>query len=310
MNQRDATKVLLGPSSFASTDQTPLNMLREAGCEIIDNPYKRKLTKEELLDLLGDDVIGLIAGLEPLDRDVLKKTKLKVISRVGSGLSNVDMEAAKELGIEVRYTPYGPTAAVAELTVGVLLNMLRMVPQMDRALHEGRWKKRIGFQLEGKTVLIIGFGRIGRRLAELLTAFNVEILVVDPFLKNPAAEKYPVIPLDEAVPKADIITIHCSGDECLLTDDLLSLVKPGVFLLNAARGGLISETTLIKGLDQGVIGGVWLDTFECEPYDGPLKSYEQVILTPHIGSYTKECRKQMETEAVQNLLEVLSKNEN
>ena len=159
-------------------------------------------------------------------------------------------------------------------------------------------------------MLIIGFGRIGRRLAELLTAFNVEILVVDPFLKNPAAEKYPVIPLDEAVPKADIITIHCSGDECLLTDDLLSLVKPGVFLLNAARGGLISETTLIKGLDQGVIGGVWLDTFECEPYDGPLKSYEQVILTPHIGSYTKECRKQMETEAVQNLLEVLSKNEN
>lgn len=303
-NRPQKTKVLIGPSSFASTDQGPMEMLLKNGCEVIDNPFKRKLTKQELLNLLTDDVTALIAGLEPLDREVLQKTNLRVISRVGSGMSNVDLEAAKELGIKVRYTPYGPTAAVAELTLGVLLSMLRMVPQMDRALHNGRWEKKIGGQLEGKTVVIVGFGRIGRRLAELMSVFRVEILVVDPLLENTAAG-YPVLAMEEAIPRADIITLHCSGEECILADDLLALVKPGVFLLNAARGGLISEAALLKALDRGLIGGAWLDAFECEPYDGPLKDYEQVVLTPHIGSYTRECRKQMESEAVDNLLDAL-----
>ncbi len=301
-------KVLIGPSSFAESDLTPINMLSENGFEIIENPYKRKMTKGELLNLLTDDVTALIAGLETLDREVLQKSNLQVISRVGSGLSNVDLEAAKELGIAVRFTPNGPTVAVAELTIGILLSMLRMMPQMDRSLHAGRWEKKIGVQLEGKTVVIVGFGNIGRQLAEFLTVFNVEILVVDPFINKKAEEKYPVVSMLEALPKADIISFHCSGEECLLTDDLFPFVKPGVFLLNVARGGVVSEAVLVKMLDQDLIGGVWLDVFESEPYDGPLKDYDQVILTPHIGSYTKECRKKMETEAVENLLEAVSEN--
>ncbi|MBT5419390.1 MAG: hydroxyacid dehydrogenase, partial [Candidatus Cloacimonetes bacterium] len=105
------------------------------GFEVVDNPFKRKLTKEELLDLLSPDVIGLIAGLEPLDREVLQKSNLKVISRVGSGLSNIDLDSAEDLGISVCYTPYGPTTAVAELVLGNMISLVRMIPLMDRDMH-------------------------------------------------------------------------------------------------------------------------------------------------------------------------------
>ena len=178
MSKTENIKVLLGPSTFAAIDRAPLDKLVQQGYEVIENPFKRKLTKSEVLELLSDDVIGLIAGLEPLDREVMEKTNLKVISRCGSGMSNVDMEAAEELNIKVFSTPFGPTAAVVELTLGILLSMLRMVPQMDRDLHNGKWNKRIGQQLSGKTIAIIGFGRIGQGLAQALQPFNVRVLTI------------------------------------------------------------------------------------------------------------------------------------
>lgn len=299
-------KILIGPSSFAELDKTPLNRLKDVGCCIIDNPYKRKLTKPELLALLEDDVVGLIAGLEPLDREVMEKSHLKVISRCGSGMSNVDQVTAAELGIKVFSTPYGPTAAVAELTLGALLSLLRKIPLMDRELHAGKWTKKIGMQLDGKTVVIIGYGRIGRKVASLLLPFNVNLLVVDPFLQEPIPD-VSVVPLEEALPKANIITLHSSGKDCILGKKEFQLIKPGAIVLNAARGGLIDENALISALDNGIIQGAWLDTFEQEPYEGSLTGYPQVVLTPHVGSYTRECRRQMEMESVQNLIDVLKK---
>jgi len=293
-------KVLIGPSSFAVLDSAPKERLIKSGFEVIDNPFKRKLTKSELIELLPG-VEGLIAGLETIDREALEKSDLKVISRCGSGLSNVDLVAAKDLGIKVCYTPFGPTTAVAELTIGAMLSLIRMIPQMDYALHRGEWSKKIGFQLEGKTVAIIGFGRIGRRVAELLLPFKVKIIVVDSFLKE-TVDGYEILPLDEALPQADIITIHSSGEECILNTREFSLMETGVFLLNAARGGLISEEALLEALREGKVAGAWLDTFTNEPYSGSLCQYQNVILTPHIGSYTYECRRQMETEAVENLI--------
>src|SRR5262249_43371095 len=124
MTLKKPIKVLLGPSSFAEQDEGPLRKLAQNDCRVVPNPFKRKLTKQELVDLLKEDVDGIIAGLEPLDRDVLESSRLKVISRCGSGLSNVDMDSAKRLGIKVFSTPSGPTQAVAELTVGALLALL------------------------------------------------------------------------------------------------------------------------------------------------------------------------------------------
>lgn len=295
-------KILIAPSSFAANDKTPLNRLLSAGCEIIDNPYKRKLSKDELLDLLSNDVIGTIAGLEIYDREVIKKSKIKVISRVGSGVSNIDFEAAREFKIEIFSTPYGPTEAVAELTVGALLCLIRQISLMDRDLHNQRWNKKIGYQLKDKTVLIIGFGRIGKRVAELLLSFGANIVVADPYLDKTDETSFIFCPLSEALPQADVITVHSSGEECILGENEFALMKAGAFVLNAARGGVISEKALLEALDEGKVSGAWIDAFQEEPYSGQLCNYPQVILTPHIGSYTHECRKQMETEAVENLI--------
>ena len=305
MNATPMVKVLIGPSSFAALDGSPLERLAGCGYGVVGNPFKRKLTKSELLDLLGKGTEGLIAGLETLDAEVLKESGLKVISRCGSGLSNVDLETAKELGIVVCSTPDGPTAAVAELTIGAMLSLLRMISQMDREMHRGGWPKRVGYQLEGKTVVIVGLGRIGKRVASLLEPFNVKIIGVEPLAED-NVEGIPVCSLEEAIPKADIITLHASGESCIMGRKELESVKPDVFLLNAARGGLIDETSLVEVLKRGKISGAWLDTFEKEPYSGPLTDFERVILTPHVGSYTRECRLRMEMEAVENLIGAFS----
>jgi D-3-phosphoglycerate dehydrogenase / 2-oxoglutarate reductase len=299
---REASKILIGPSSFAEADQSPVERLKAAGYIVIENPYKRKLTKWELLALLGDNVVGLIAGLETLDREVLRKSRLRVISRVGAGLSNVDLEAARDLDIRVFNTPSAPTNAVAELTIGAMLSLLRMIPQMDQALHDGRWQKKIGLQLQGKTVAIVGFGRIGRRVAELLSPFGVKILVVDPYVNESTCGEFVILPLNDALSEADVVTLHCSGHECVIGGKELLLMKNGIYILNVARGGVVSESALAKAVEDGKVAGAWIDTFEEEPYTGPLCGYRNVILTPHVGSYTAECRRQMENEAVDNLL--------
>jgi len=300
-------KVLLGPSSFGAQDKTPIHRLKEAGFEVIDNPFKRKLTREELLNLLPG-VKGLIAGLEPLEREVLEKSQLKVISRCGSGLSNVDLEAAKQLGIIVRSTPLAPVTSVAELTIGCLLSLLRQVPQMNQDLRNKQWSKRIGRQLSDMSVAIIGFGNIGKKVGQLLCAFGAKVVAVDPLLSG-VIDHIPIVNLDEALKCSDIIILHCSGNKCILGQREFSLMKDGVYVLNAARGELIDESALKLALDAEKVAGAWLDTFIEEPYNGVLIQYPQVILTPHVGSYTLECRRQMEIEAAENLIDAMRKND-
>lgn len=302
-------KILIATSSFAEQNKAPLDKLKGTGCQVIDNPYKRKLKKEELIDLLSGGITGIIAGLESLDREVLSKSKLKVISRCGSGLSNVDLAAAQDIGIIVCSTPDCPTESVAELTLGAMLGILRMLPRMDKDLHSGQWNKKIGGELKGKTVTIIGFGRIGKRVADLLKPFGVKIIVVDPALKK-AIRGIKICQLEEALKQTDIITIHCSGEQEVIGAEEFFLMKRGVFLLNAARGILVNEEALINALKEGKVKGGWIDVFNNEPYSGPLTEYSQVMLTPHVGSYTLECREIMELQAVDNLINALrEKNE-
>lgn len=292
---------MIGPSSFAATCCVPKDLLVESGCSVIDNPYKRKLAKNELIKLLSDDVTGIIAGLEPLDSDVLKNSGLKVISRCGSGMSNVDVIAAEKLGIKVFSTPFGPTNAVAELTLACLLSLLRGIPNVNNSMHMRKWDKTIGLELYGKKAAVIGYGRIGQRVGKLLSAFDAEIIVVDPEYDGSCAG-IKKMELHEALSIADIVTIHSSGTKLLLGEKEFNAMKKGVFILNAARGELIDENALVEALDSGKVAGAWLDTYSEEPYSGKLCDYSQVILTPHIGSYTAECRVKMETEAVNNLL--------
>lgn len=301
MNNVNDMKILIGPSSFAEQDRSPLIKLEENGYRILDNPFKRKIAKKELMELLSQNVTGIIAGLETLDREVLENSKLKVVSRCGAGIANVDMDAAKELGIWVYNTPFGPTRAVAELTIGCLLALIRQVPLMDRSLHDGKWNKLIGRQLKGMKALIIGFGRIGQAVAHLLEAFEVDVMICDPGYKRDEVP-FSMMKMEDALPQADIISLHASGTYQIIGAREFSLLKRGAFILNGARGELIDEQALIDALDSGKVAGAWLDAFSNEPYAGALMNYEQVILTPHVGSYTYEGRLQMELDAVDNLI--------
>ncbi len=289
-------KILITTSSFGKADQEPLEKLKRSGFEIIQNPYGRKITPEELRQLLPG-VVGLIAGTETIDKETLKNSGLKVISRVGVGMDGIDLEAAKELNIVVKNTPDAPTIAVAELALAGILSLLRQIPQMNQEVHQKVWDSKMGVQLTGKTILIVGFGRIGRHLAKLLEPFRVKLVAVDSTL--------PGISLKEWLPEADIVCLHISGSQQILGQEEFSLMKKGVFVLNASRGGVVNEADLVEALKEGKVAGAWLDVFIKEPYAGPLTEFPQVIMTPHIGSNTKESRAQMEKEAVDNLLSAL-----
>jgi D-3-phosphoglycerate dehydrogenase / 2-oxoglutarate reductase len=295
-------KIVITTSSFATYDRSPLEELEKNRIEYTVNPYGQKLTEHEVIDL-AKDADGLVAGTEPLNEDVLKQLpKLKVISRCGAGLDNVDLEKAKELNIKVFSTPYGPTLAVAELTLGLMLDLLRKITIMDRELRTGVWKKQMGSLLKGKKVGILGCGRIGQKVAELLTPLEVEIAYYDICSFEGGIL---LMSKNELLSWADIITLHCSANangKPVIGEKELSLMKDSTWLINASRGGLVDEKALYSALKEGKLSGAALDVFDNEPYEGPLRSQDNVILTPHIGSYAKEGRIQMEKDAVQNLI--------
>jgi len=250
----------------------------------------------------------MIAGTEKLDRDVLLKAgSLKVISRCGAGMDNVDREAAKKLGIKVYNTPDAPTQAVAELTLGLILGLLRNISKNDREIRKGIWNKEMGNLLSGKTIGIVGLGRIGRKLIELMEPFKLKVIACEPFPEDKFVKQNNIrlMPLEELLHEADIVSLHVpynNETKNLIDRGKLSLMKKSAILINASRGGIIVEPDLEKALLDGVIKGAALDVFEKEPYNGPLKNMENVILTSHIGSYARESRIKMEMEAVDNLI--------
>ena len=294
-------KVAIGASSFAAADPAPLRLLEAAGVKVLPNPYGRKLTEEEIMaHLVGVD--GLLAGLEPLTRRVLTNSpSLRAIARIGVGMTNVDLGAAEELGVKVSNTPDGPTEAVAELTLAAMLGLARKIHGMNNAMHDGQWEKQMGTGLKGSTALVVGFGRIGRRVSEILDFLGVKILAYDPFTRvdDRLAKQ---VSLEDGLPVADFILVHAGGEQVILGAKEFASCKDGVYVLNAGRGGLVDEAALEAALAVGKVGGAWLDVFESEPYVGPLAESPQVIATPHVGTYTVQCRVGMECAAVENLL--------
>jgi len=296
--------VAIGPSSFAQENDMPRHLLESAGITVKENPYGRRLTEPEIIAHLRE-CDGLIAGLERLNRTVIASAvpRLKAIARVGIGVANVDFEAAHEFQVKVSNTPEGPIEAVAEMTVSALLALNRRLIPANEALHQGMWKKEIGAGLRNARILLIGYGRIGRRTAELLSAFGARILVCDPYIEAASlndGEK--LVSLEEGLPGADVISLHAAGETCILGAPEFSRMKRGVTLLNSARGNLVDETALVHALDDGTVGHAWFDALWQEPYTGPLTQYPQALLTPHIATYTRQCRLDMESTAVRNLL--------
>ena len=303
-------KVFISTSSFAEYDKSPVRLLESNGFEVVLNPYGRKLKLEEVATL-AKGCVGIIAGTEPLTEEVLRQLPdLKAISRCGTGLDNVDVGAAKKRRIAVRTTPDAPTQAVAELTVALILNVLRRINFMDRQVRSGAWSKEMGRLLSGKTVGIIGLGRVGRRVTKLLRSFGVKILASEPKPDKKWAEKNKVslTSLEELLRESNIVTLHIpytKQNRNLINAKRLKIMKRGVILINTSRGGLVDEDALYRALKSEHLGGAALDAMEIEPYRGPLKELNNVILTPHIGSYALEARVQMEMEAAKNLINIL-----
>jgi len=304
--------ILVTTSSFGKFDEGPVKRLRNAGGDIHLNPFGRKLTETEILDLIERyQPVGLIAGVEPLTRNVLQAAKrLKAISRCGIGMESVDLDAAEELDIRVTNTPDGPTVAVAELTIGMILSLLRKIHISDAGIRNGRWIRPMGNLLYGKTIGIIGCGRIGKCLAARLEMFGCRILGYDPAVNK--SEHLEIVGMDHLIVESDIVTLHIPGgkNNCHIIDrKQIGAMKKGSFLVNTARGDLVDESALVEALQSGHIAGAALDVYEKEPYSGPLASFENVLLTGHIGSYAIEGRVMMEMQAVENLLVELNKHQ-
>lgn len=302
------SKIFISTTSFGKFDESPLELFKSKGFEIIFNPFGREVKPDELVEL-AKDVIGIVAGTEPITNDSLTKLpNLKVISRCGVGLDNIDMDAVNRLGTKVYNTPDTPTIAVAELTLGLILNLLRKINKMEDGVRNGKWEKLMGNLLSQKKVGIIGFGRIGQKVAELLIPFRCEIRFYDIRSVDEGLRtewKGLRANFEELLKTSDIISIHVSSKEQIIGAREIGLMKKRAWLVNVSRGGVVDEESLYLALKNEYLSGAAIDVFKQEPYSGQLKELDNVILTPHIGSYAVESRIKMEMESAKNLLKGL-----
>lgn len=299
-------QILISTSTFNLDNFSELSAITNSGIKVKLNPFNARLTEDQAIDLLGQNSIGLIAGLEPLNQKVLQSANaLKVIARVGTGLDNVDLTAAEKLGIKVLNTPDAPTSAVAELTLGHILGLLRNIARTDRQIRTNNWQGQMGSLLETKTVGVIGFGRIGRKVARLVSAFGAKVIVHDPFISS---EDFENCSLKELCAQSDVLTLHVPYSEKthhIIGSEVIQAMKPGSFVVNVSRGGLVDEVSLLGALESGHLAGAALDCFEQEPYSGPLSKLENVQMTAHMGTYARETRDLMEQEASLLLVKAL-----
>ena len=298
-------KIAITVSLFGECDPSVLEPLRKDGFKVVTNTFGRKLNRVETLKLCNG-CIGVVAGTETYDKDMIERLPgVKIISRCGIGMDSIDLGAAEKAKIKVFNTPDAPTLAVAELSIGLILALLRKIPLMDRKMRTNKWEEEIGGLLCGKKVGIVGFGRIGKRVAWLLKALGADVCYFDPFVDEEAGSVFAKVEFKKLLKESDIVTLHLpysKQSHNLIGENELSLMKQTALLINCARGGIVHEGALYSALKKNRLAGAALDVFELEPYMGPLKELDNIILTPHVGSFAKETRINMERQAVKNLI--------
>jgi len=303
-------EILIATHPFGETGSKPLEILKKTGWKLTFNPLGRRLKSGEVNEMI-EGVDGVIAGTEPYDRNTLKNAhRLKVIARVGIGLDGVDLQYCREHQIRVTYTPDPPSDAVAELTVANMLNILRYITESDRSVREQAWNRLMGRLLREVTVGVIGVGRIGSRVIKLLQEFGCDILAndIDPHVVGKKLPNTRWCGLDELLRRSDIISIHIPLNEQnkhFINRKRISIVKTGALFINTSRGAVVDEKALTDALLQRHLGGAALDVFEKEPYEGPLTTMNNVVLTAHIGASTRASRFLMELGAAEDCIRVL-----
>jgi len=272
--------------------------------------------KETLKDTIGEMDAVVVRSATKIRREIIENAqKMKVIARAGTGLDNIDLDAAKEKGIEVVNTPGANSVSVAELTIGLMLSLFRHIPRGTNGLKNQLWEKKKlrGYELYKKTVGIIGFGTIGKEVAKRLLAFDCRIVAYD-VVKDSGGLDVEFLELDQLYKEADIITVHTpliDATKGLIDDAAFKKMKDDVFIIDAARGGILNEQALCDNIESGKVAGAALDVYDVEPPTDDLRkrllSYDNVIGTPHIGASTFEAQKRVGEQIVENLMEALNK---
>ena len=303
-------KIFVALSTFAKYGEEPLRLIDQSGIDYFLNDLGRRLVREEIVDL-GKGATGIVAGVEPYDAPVLEMLpELKCISRCGVGIDNIDLDLAQAKGIVIRNTPDVVIKPVVELTIAMIFDLMRKL-----SLHAGRlwrkeWRKSAGNLLAGKTVGILGLGRIGRSVAETLLKLDAEVIGTDinPDVVWSKKCGVRVVSLNDLLAEADILSLHLSvipENPFVLGWKEIATMKEGAWLVNVARGNLVDDVALADALKTGRLAGAAMDVFPDEPYSGSLCDLDNMVMTPHVATLTEESRVQMEAEAVQNLLFVL-----
>jgi len=279
-------------------DEVCLNKLKDMANVVYKPQDSQAIEKADVLIVrstkVGEDTIG-------------RAKNLKVIARAGVGTDNIDLKACEKKKIKVINTPDAPTTSVAELTLGLIICMLRKIIIAHNSMKDKLWKKNelLGNELAEKTLGVIGLGRIGTAVARLAKSFNMNVIAYDPNIKN--SEHANLVTFDNLLKNSDIITIHVPltiETEKMIDGDAIKKMKDGVFLLNLSRGKVVDEDALYQALKTKKIAMAALDVYEKEPYNGKLTDLDNVILTPHIGSNTVEAQRRIGEELVERLKEV------
>ncbi|ACR80846.1 MULTISPECIES: D-2-hydroxyacid dehydrogenase [Kosmotoga] len=288
-----------------------MNMLEESGLFEVTQEH---LDKEELLKIIPDIEFLVVRSATKVTADILKAgTKLKVVGRAGVGLDNVDVSTAKELGIRVYNTPGANAISAAELTIGLLIALMRQIPRGTNGLKEGKWEKKKlkGHEIYGKTLGLIGFGAIGREVAKRALAFGMHVVAFDPYVENTDLDVELTKSVDDVLAKADVVSLHVPLTPRtlhILGEKEIEKMKDGAVIINAARGGVLDEQALYDALIAGKLAGAALDVFEVEPPVDELRrkllGLPNVVATPHIGASTYEGQERVGIEMAKKLIEV------
>jgi D-3-phosphoglycerate dehydrogenase len=272
-------------------------MMKNAG---IDVDVRTGLSKEELIEIIPNyDALVVRSGTKVTAEVIEAGKRLKIIGRAGVGVDNIDVSAATQKGIVVANAPGGNSVSTAELAIGMIFSVARKIPQAVSSVKSGKWerKKFMGTELKGKTVGVVGLGRIGFEVAKRLRSLEMNVIAYDPYISESKAREIGVelLPLEEVLRRSDFITIHVPKTretEKMFSKKEFEMMKDGAYIINCARGGIVDEGALYEALKSGKLAGAALDVYESEPpsMDNPILSLENTVTTPHIGASTREAQ--------------------
>ena len=304
-------KILISPRSLTKDGHPSLSLLEEAGYKIVYATPGKQPSEEELLEKLPG-CVGYLAGVEKISKKVLEAAKeLKVISRNGTGVDNIDLEAAKQLNISIRRTEGANAKGVAELTIALMFDLVRNISFHDAKMKSKRWERKKGIELEEKVLGLVGCGQIGKEITLRVLGLGMKVVA---YRRNPdqsfaPSERFSWVSFDELLEQSDIISLHRPAEPSgkpVITEDVIKKMKKGIYIINTARASLLDESAVLIALKDGHVAGIATDVFLKEPPEEfSLVKHERVIATPHLGGYTKESVDRATVRAVENLIDAL-----